>query len=100
MSAASRKRVGAADTLYLCTTLGVENRQGNIDLVADWRLEVVDGAPTIDEVDDRLNTEIFWAIDRGHQEAFLERLEGCINFIYTADSYGPLAENSNLVITV
>ncbi|OAI13179.1 hypothetical protein A1507_17575 [Methylomonas koyamae] len=51
-------------------------------LSADQRMEllgrvfVVDAAPTITDIDEELRTVIFWAVDRSHQAAFLDRLEG------------------------
>lgn len=37
---------------------------------------VIDGAPIITDLDDKLREEIFWAVQRKHHESFLERLEG------------------------
>lgn len=37
---------------------------------------VIDGAPSVTDVDAELREEIFWAVERDHSEAFLERLEG------------------------
>ena len=37
---------------------------------------VLDAAPTITDLDGALKTEVFWAVERKHHEAFLERLEG------------------------
>lgn len=39
-------------------------------------LIVLDGAPTIAGLDADLRTEVFWAAEKGHHDAFLERLEG------------------------
>jgi len=40
------------------------------------RVFVIDSAPTISDIDEELRTAIFWAVDRTHQRAFLDRLEG------------------------
>jgi len=40
------------------------------------RVIVIDSAPTITDLDEDLRTVIFWAVDRGHQNSFLDRLEG------------------------
>lgn len=37
---------------------------------------VLDSAPTITDLDNDLRAEVFWAVDRKHHDAFLERLEG------------------------
>lgn len=37
---------------------------------------VIDAAPTVNELDRELRTEVFWAVDRTHHGAFLERIEG------------------------
>lgn len=37
---------------------------------------VLDAAPLITDLDDSIRTEIFWAVERRYQNAFLERLEG------------------------
>lgn len=37
---------------------------------------VIDAAPTIEVLDGELRTEVFWAVDRNHHGAFIERLEG------------------------
>jgi hypothetical protein len=37
---------------------------------------VLDGASTITALDGDLKTEVFWAVERKHHDAFLERLEG------------------------
>lgn len=37
---------------------------------------VLDGAPTISDLDADLKAEVFWAVDRKYHDAFLERLEG------------------------
>lgn len=37
---------------------------------------VLDASPIITELDDKLREEVFWAVERQHHEAFLERLEG------------------------
>lgn len=37
---------------------------------------VIDGAPDIADLDQELRTEVMWAVERDHQTAFLERLEG------------------------
>ena len=36
-------RALSADAKYTCTTLGAENKQGNLEVVADWR---IDGKPS------------------------------------------------------
>ena len=40
------------------------------------RVVVVDASPGINDLDDRLAAEVFWAARREHRVAFLERLEG------------------------
>jgi hypothetical protein len=40
------------------------------------RVFVIDAAPTVSDLNESLRTEIFWAVDRSHQDAFLDRLEG------------------------
>lgn len=40
------------------------------------RIFVVDAAPTITDLDGELRETIFWAVDRDHQNSFLDRLEG------------------------
>lgn len=37
---------------------------------------VLDAAPTISALDGELKAEVFWAVERKHHDAFLERLEG------------------------
>lgn len=37
---------------------------------------VIDAAPTITDLDEQLRSEIHWAVGPGHQQAFLDRLEG------------------------
>lgn len=37
---------------------------------------VLDAAPTITSLDDRLREEVFWAAGKEHHDAFLDRLEG------------------------
>lgn len=39
-------------------------------------LVVIDGLPTVMELDQQLRNEVFWAVERQHQGAFLQRLEG------------------------
>jgi hypothetical protein len=51
---------------------------------------IIDGAPTIMVLDDDLKTEVFWAVERKHHDAFLERLEGwwlrrCLKQLASAD---------------
>jgi hypothetical protein len=51
---------------------------------------IIDGAPTITALDDDLKTEVFWAVERKHHDAFLERLEGwwlrrCLKQLASAD---------------
>lgn len=52
-------------------TLNAEQR-----LALFERIFVIDSAPTISDIDEELRTVIFWAVDRAHQTAFLDRLEG------------------------
>jgi hypothetical protein len=40
------------------------------------RVIVIDAAPTVSDLNDSLRTEVFWAVDRNHQDSFLDRLEG------------------------
>jgi len=40
------------------------------------RITVIDVAPTVNDIGVELRREIFWAVDKVHQAAFLERLEG------------------------
>lgn len=40
------------------------------------RVLIVDAAPTIADLDEDLRKEVYWAVDRAHQEPFLDRLEG------------------------
>lgn len=40
------------------------------------RVTVVDVAPTVDDLDAELRREVFWAVDKEHHAAFLDRLEG------------------------
>lgn len=40
------------------------------------RIVVLDQAPSTDDIDSGLKAEVFWAVDRKHHDAFLERLEG------------------------
>jgi hypothetical protein len=40
------------------------------------RVIVIDAAPSIADLDGELRQEVYWAADREHHDAFLERLEG------------------------
>lgn len=40
------------------------------------RVFIIDSAPTISDIDAEIRTSIFWAVDRAHQNAFQDRLEG------------------------
>lgn len=40
------------------------------------RVTVIDMASTVDDLDGELRREVFWAVDKEHHAAFLERLEG------------------------
>jgi hypothetical protein len=40
------------------------------------RVVVIDAAPSVNDLDQELRTEIFWAVERKYHEAFLDRLEG------------------------
>jgi hypothetical protein len=40
------------------------------------RVTVLDVAPTVDDLDGELRREVFWAVDKEHHAAFLDRLEG------------------------
>lgn len=40
------------------------------------KVTVFDAASTIDDLDGELRQEVFWAVDKEHHAAFLERLEG------------------------
>lgn len=40
------------------------------------RVLIIDSAPTISDIDADIRTAIFWAVDRTHQNAFQDRLEG------------------------
>jgi hypothetical protein len=40
------------------------------------RIIVIDAAPSVSDLDQELRAEVFWAVDRKYQDAFLERLEG------------------------
>lgn len=40
------------------------------------RVTVIDAAPTVVDLDQELRQEVFWAVERRHQQAFLDRLEG------------------------
>lgn len=40
------------------------------------RVFIIDSAPTIWDIDAEIRTSIFWAVDRAHQNAFQDRLEG------------------------
>ncbi|MDT3680331.1 MAG: hypothetical protein ROZ64_16025 [Burkholderiaceae bacterium] len=40
------------------------------------RVTVLDVAPTVDDLDGELRQEVFWAVDKEHHAAFLDRLEG------------------------
>jgi hypothetical protein len=37
---------------------------------------ILDGAPLMESLDNQLRAEVFWAVERKHQESFLDRLEG------------------------
>jgi hypothetical protein len=37
---------------------------------------VIDGVPGVADLGVELRNEVFWAVERGHQDAFLDRLEG------------------------
>ena len=40
------------------------------------RVTVIDVAPTVDDLDGELRREVFWAVNKEHHAAFLDRLEG------------------------
>lgn len=40
------------------------------------RVTVLDAAPTVEDLDRELRQEVFWAVDKEHHTAFLDRLEG------------------------
>ncbi|MAR71003.1 MULTISPECIES: ABC-three component system protein [unclassified Halomonas] len=40
------------------------------------RVTVLDVAPTVNDLDGELRREVFWAVDKEHHAAFLDRLEG------------------------
>lgn len=40
------------------------------------RVTVIDVAQTVDDLDGELRREVFWAVDKEHHAAFLDRLEG------------------------
>jgi hypothetical protein len=40
------------------------------------RVTVIDVAPTVDNLNGELRREVFWAVDKEHHAAFLDRLEG------------------------
>lgn len=40
------------------------------------RVTVLDAAPTVDDLGYELRREVFWAVDKEHHAAFLDRLEG------------------------
>ena len=40
------------------------------------RMTVLDASPTVGDLDVELRQEVFWAVDKEHHTAFLERLEG------------------------
>jgi hypothetical protein len=40
------------------------------------RITVIDAAPTISDMEQELEREVFWAVERAHQQPFLDRLEG------------------------
>lgn len=40
------------------------------------RVTVIDVAPTVDDLNGELRQEVFWAVDKEHHTAFLDRLEG------------------------
>ncbi|MCF1183137.1 hypothetical protein L0E83_06755 [Marichromatium gracile] len=40
------------------------------------RVTVLDVAPTVEDLDGEIRREVFWAVDKEHHTAFLDRLEG------------------------
>ena len=40
------------------------------------RITIIDGAPTVIDLDAELRGEVFWAVEKEHHTPFLERLEG------------------------
>lgn len=65
----SNKDNAAAYTAFL--TLKPTERRRMLEAVV-----IVDAQPAIADVDHELRAEVFWAVERKHQDAFLERIEG------------------------
>ena len=66
----SSSKANAAAYAVFLTTSGA-NRKKLLENVF-----VLDAAPTIMDLNSDLKTEVFWAVERRHHDAFLERLEG------------------------
>lgn len=65
----SNKGNAAAYGAFL--SLGTTDRRRMLDAIV-----VVDAEPAIEDLDQDLRAEVFWAVDRKHHDAFLERVEG------------------------
>lgn len=73
LDATAQSSSNAANKPAYATYLSVSPAQRAALLV---RVTVVDVAPTVDDLDGELRREVFWAVDKEHHAAFLDRLEG------------------------
>lgn len=59
---------------------------------------IIDASPTITDLDSELKNEVFWAVDRQHHDAFLERIEGW--WLRRSIKQLSLAEGENRIFSV